>query len=183
MRIRVLALTFTCFVFPATPQRIITTVAGADWYLTADGRQARDVPLSTEVLRLAVDAQGNTYIPDVLNQVVFRVGRDGITRIVAGNGIGGYSGDDGPATSASLNFPTGVALDANGNLYIADAGNFRVRKVAADGTISTFAGNGVFTYGGDGGPALAASFGILASLSFDGGGNLLVCDSSNNRVR
>ncbi|MEO8595861.1 MAG: hypothetical protein ABI759_21250 [Candidatus Solibacter sp.] len=91
---------------------------------------------------MASDAQGNIYFPDADNALVFKVDRLGILTVVAGNGIAGYSGDNGTATSASLNNPLGVAVDRAGNLYIADNNNNRIRKVT-DGVITTFAGNGL----------------------------------------
>src|SRR5580658_9227434 len=80
-------------------------------------------------------------------------GAQGTIQTFAGNGSTGFAGDGGPATSAALNYPKGVALDTAGNLYIADIDNSRVRKVTAAGIISTVAGNGFFGYSGDGGPA------------------------------
>src|SRR5439155_453349 len=90
----------------------------------------------------------------------------------AGDGINTFAGDGGAATSASLNGPNGVALDAGGNLYIADYGNNRIRKVtAATGIITTVAGNGVFGFGGDGGAAISASLSGPASVALDASGN------------
>jgi sugar lactone lactonase YvrE len=103
---------------------------------------------------------------------------------VAGTGKAGYSGDGGPATQAMLNTPFGIALDAAGNLYISDTNNYRVRKVAPDGTITTVAGTGQAGYSGDGGPATEARLnGFLGGLTVDGAGNLFVTDTRNNRVR
>jgi hypothetical protein len=103
---------------------------------------------------------------------------------VAGTGRAGYSGDGGPATQAVLNTPLGITLDAAGNLFIADANNYRVRKVAPDGIITTVAGTGKAGYSGDGGPATEAQLnGFLGGVTVDGAGNLFVTDTFNHRVR
>ena len=102
---------------------------------------------------------------------------------MAGNGTAGYSGDGGDATSASLNFPWGVALDGSGNLYIADRVNHRVRKVSPSGTISTVVGNGSAGYSGDGGAATSASLNSPYGLAFDGSGNLYIADRLNQVIR
>jgi streptogramin lyase len=95
-----------------------------------------------------------------------------------------YNGDGGPATSATLTVPSGVAVDGSGNLYIADTGNFRIRKVSADtGVITTVAGNGNAGYSGDGGPATSASLSFPFGVAVDGSGNLYIADSYNNRIR
>ena len=107
---------------------------------------------------LAVDSSGNLYIADAANQRIRKVSANGIITTVAGNGIAGYSGDGGPATSAALQItsfgqsPSGVVVDTSGNLYIADTWNSRVRKVSLSGTITTVAGTGGAGYSGDGGP-------------------------------
>ena len=99
--------------------------------------------------------------------------------------VGGYRGDGGPATSAQLNYPDGVALDKGGNLYIADSSNFVIRKVTAGGTITTVAGNHSLGegYGGDGGPATSAQIGDVYGIALDGAGNLYIADTENNAVR
>jgi sugar lactone lactonase YvrE len=106
----------------------------------------------------------------------------GVISTIAGNGVYGFSGDGGPALNASMYMPNGVAVDAAGNIYIADQYNYRVRKVALDGTISTFVGNGLNGYSGDGGPASSASLSYLLALAIDSNGNLYVADQ-NNYVR
>ena len=107
--------------------------------------------------KIALDAQGNLYLADTNNNRIRKVDVNGIITTVAGNGLYGFSGDDGPATSAKLRWPTDVAVDSDGNLYIADTFNDCVRKVDTNGTITTFVGQGgVRGYGGDGGaPARA----------------------------
>jgi trimeric autotransporter adhesin len=98
---------------------------------------------------IAVDKSGNLYIADTLNNVVREVDSNGAISTVAGNGKAKYAGDHGQATSASLNHPVGVAVDATGNLYISDEGNFVIRKVSTDRVITTVAGNGTSGYSGD----------------------------------
>ncbi len=125
---------------------------------------------------------GHIYIADTGNQRIRELLPNGIIITVAGNGGQGPGGDGGPATAAQLNLPTGVTLDAAGNIYIADQGNNRVRMVTPDGTISTFAGSA--SYGlGDGGSATAAALNAPASVAVDPAGNVYVADSGNNRVR
>jgi hypothetical protein len=123
---------------------------------------------------VAVDTAGNLYIGEFMNQRVRKVAADGIITTVAGTGVAGFSGDGGPATGATLNEPFRVALDKAGNLYISDFGNFRVRKVALDGTITTIAGNGNASSGGDGGPAVSASVDSPEDLVLDSAGNLFI---------
>jgi sugar lactone lactonase YvrE len=102
---------------------------------------------------------------------------------VAGTGSAGYSGDNGPATQALLNGPWGLALDAAGNLFIADVYNYRIRKVSTDGTITTVAGTGKPGFSGDNGKATDAQLKFLGSVVVDGAGNLFIADFSNHRVR
>jgi len=100
---------------------------------------------------VAVDYAGNIYIADRDNERIRKVNTSGIISTIAGNGTIGYSGDGGAATNASLNNPTGLLVDAAGNIYIADYFNSRIRKVNTNGVISTVAGNGLGSYSGDGG--------------------------------
>src|SRR5262249_3762617 len=124
------------------PQGIITTIAGNGTIgYTGDGGPAINASFS-DLYGLAVDRNGNIYICDEGNSVIRKVDAAGIITTVAGNGTAGFSGDGGPATSASLNFPYAVLPDTNGNFYIGDFSNNRVRKVSANQIIRTFAGNG-----------------------------------------
>ena len=132
---------------------------------------------------LAVDASGSVFVSDSGNGVIRKIGTDGVIRIVAGNGQIGYQGDGGPATGASFRVPRGLAVDAGGNLYIADSFNARIRKVGTDGQISTFAGTGRFARSGDGGPATEANIGFVHGLAFDANGNLYFSDTYNHCIR
>ncbi|MCZ6489067.1 MAG: SMP-30/gluconolactonase/LRE family protein, partial [Acidobacteria bacterium] len=162
---------------------IITTVAGnGDFFLIFDD----PVPAtSSEVdpLGLAIDAAGNLYIADNFNELVRKVDTGGIISTVAGDGFFGFSGDGGPATSASLNEPTDVAVDAAGNLYITDNFNERVRMVDTDGIISTVAGDGFSGFFGDGGSATSASLASPTGVAVDGAGNLYIAGSESDRIR
>ncbi|MCG6895290.1 MAG: hypothetical protein LJE65_16940, partial [Desulfobacteraceae bacterium] len=123
---------------------------------------------------VAVDATGNVFIADYYNNRIRKVDPDGIITTVAGNGSYGFSGDGGPAVDASLAGPIGVDVDPAGNLYIADNGNNRIRKVDPDGVITTVAGSGNRDCGGDGGPALEASLASPRKISVDAEGNIFV---------
>jgi uncharacterized protein (TIGR03437 family) len=132
---------------------------------------------------LRFDAAGNLYIADTGANVIRRMTPTGIVTTVAGNGAAGFSGDGGPATAASLNGPEGMALDRAGNLYIADTFNHRVRVVAADGTISTFAGTGFPGSLGDGGPAGAAQMILPTDVAVDAVGAVYIADLGNSLIR
>ena len=131
---------------------------------------------------ITVDAEGNLYIADTGNNVIREVSGGTITTI-AGTGAAGFSGDGGPATSAKLNAPYGVALDASGNLYIPDSANNRVRVVNTSGTISTYAGNGTPAYLGDGGAATSAELYSPLGVACDPAGNVYIADARNYVVR
>jgi len=132
---------------------------------------------------LAVDAAGNLFIADYINNVIRKVSPAGIITTVAGNGTRGYSGDNGLATAATLNSPSGIAVDAAGNLFIADFLNQVIREVSPAGIITTVAGNGAFGYSGDGGAATAAQLFEPTAVAIGATGNLFIVDSSNNVIR
>ena len=132
---------------------------------------------------LLTDDKGNIYIADRENHVVRKVDPKGIITTIAGNGTAGFSGDGGPAVKASFHFPSGLALDSKGNLYISDRSNNRVRVVTPKGIVNTYAGNGEEGYGGDSGPALKARIDRPFGLAIDKKDNLYIADRRNNRVR
>ena len=132
---------------------------------------------------LAVDASGNVYVTDNNNQRVRRIDPTGIISTFAGTGRSGFSGDGGPAVQAQLNYPAGLAVDASGNLYVADRRNQRVRRIDAAGVITTFAGTGEEGFSGDGGPAAQARLDRPAAVAVDASGNVYVADAGNRRVR
>ena len=132
---------------------------------------------------MAFDRAGNLYIADTNNNVIRKIGTNGIISTVAGDGTASYLGDNGPATVAELNAPQGVAVDSAGNIYIADTGNQRIRKVTTDGNINTVAGNGVAGYSGDGGAATGATFNSPQSIKVDAAGNMYIADTVNNAIR
>ncbi len=134
---------------------------------------------------MAADTSGNVYVLEEYNNVVRRIDRlTSIVTTVVGNGGGGFSGDGGPATDAHLERPAGLCLDKAGNIYIADKGNGRIRKVdAATGIINTIAGTGITGYSGDGGAAIGAKLSGPRSVSTDNSGNIYIADYGNNRIR
>jgi len=161
---------------------VITTVAGnGTAAYSGDGAAATNASLSGP-RGVAVDAAGNLFIADFFNHCIRKVGTNGVITTVAGNGSGGYSGDNGAATNASLYYPVGVAVDATGNLFIADSLNYRIRKVATNGIITTVAGDGSGGYGGDNAAATAASL-YAGGVTVDGIGNLFISDNGNSRIR
>jgi len=160
----------------------ISTVAGNGKYsYSGDSGQATSAQLNTPQA-VAADSSGNLYIADTVNNVVRKVTAAGVISTIAGNGTAGSGGDGGAATSAQLHSPQGIAVDANGGIYIADTQNARVRKIT-NGTINTVAGSGTAGFGGDSGAATSAQLNIPAGLAVDGAGNLYIADFSNNRVR
>jgi uncharacterized protein (TIGR03437 family) len=164
---------------------IITTYAGnGSPGFSGDGGQATAAKLHTP-LGVAIDKSGNLYIADADNNCIRRVSLDGIIVTVAGNGNrAGFAGDGGAAASALLNIPSDVAVDSSGNLFIADAGNNRVRRV--DGTsriISTIAGGDDNGFSGDGGPATDSLLNHPWGMMVDTTGDVYVADMVNNRIR
>ncbi len=165
------------------PGGIIRTVAGTDWTFTIPGGLARNAPLGS-VYGMTLDASGNLYVADFDNSDVVKVATNGTAVTVAGNGLQSFSGEGGLAVNASLSSPESVAVDAAGNIYIADTFNNRIRKVsAADGTITTIAGTGGDGFAGDGGAAVNALLSAPRALALDASGNVYFYDSGNARIR
>ena len=164
---------------------ITTLVGGPSPGSYGDGGPATNASLNLPY-GVAVDATGNVYIADATGSRIRKIDTNGIINTVAGNGTQGFSGDGGVATNANLNQPYGVAVDPAGNVYIADNGNKRVRKVDTNGVITTVAGTGGTGYSGDGGAATSATIGIDSGVAVDASGNLYICCNSiptNYRVR
>jgi len=162
----------------------ITTIAGS-------GAEDDEGKLATEAFLtsprgVAVDDDGNVYIADTENHRIRKVDAEsGVITTIAGTGEEGYGGDEGPATEAKLNWPTGVAVDDAGNVYIADRNNERIRRVNPEGIITTFAGTGEWGYDSDedGGPATEALLNWPADVALDEDGELYIADEYNNRIR
>ena len=170
-------------VFKMSVAGIITAVVGNGTNgFSGDGGPAASAELNFPQ-GMAVDAAGNLFIADTHNNRIRKVSPGGAISTVAGSAKFGFSGDGGPATSAELNGPTGVAVDSSGNLFIADTANNRIRKVSAGGIITTTAGNGTFGFSGDGGPASSAEVGGPSGVALDAAGNLFFADTLNNRIR
>lgn len=160
---------------------IISTVAGNGTAGFSGDGTATSVSLNFPAC-VALDTSGSLFIADLANNRIRKVSASSITT-VAGKAAPGFSGDGGPATSANLANPQGVALDAAGNFYIADTFNHRIRKVDTGGTISTVAGNGTTNFMGDGGLATNAALNQPWSICTDNSGNLFIADYYHNRIR
>jgi len=166
-----------------TPGGIISTFAGTGVFgANGDGGLASFASFS-DVMGLAVDGSGNVYIVDSGNRRIRKVAPNGIITTVVGTGTQSFSGDGGPATAATLNRPTAVVVDPSGNLYFTDSSNQRIRRVSADGTITTIAGNGLDGFSGDGNLATLAGMSFPLGLARDQSGNLYFADANNNRIR
>jgi hypothetical protein len=178
-----LVLTFSSCLIAQGQSYNISTIAGdSSVGYSGDGGPATIAELN-EPWGVAIDKAGNVYIADDHNFRIRKVSPGGVISTFAGNGTAGFSGDGGQASAAELNYPTGVAIDTAGNLYIADENNNRIRKVNASGVISTYAGTGAVGFGGDGGQATNAKFNVPAGVAIDRLGNLYVADFYNYRVR
>ena len=162
---------------------IISTIAGTGVPgFSGDGGLATAATIHTPG-GVFVDAAGNVYFADGLNNRVRKVNTSGIISTIAGNGTPGYSSDGISATTSELNNPIGVAVDAAGNVYICDQQNHRVRKVNTSGIISTIAGNGVIGYTGDGGLATGAQVSYPNYVTLDATGNIYITDNGNHCIR
>jgi sugar lactone lactonase YvrE len=166
----------------------ITTVAGSNapgtstsYGFSGDGGPATSAQLY-QPRAIAFDSDGNAYIADGLNHRIRRIDPAGTITTVAGVGTAGYAGDNGPALKAQMNTPHGVAVDAAGNLYIADSSNHRIRRVDKDGIITTVVGTGKAGATGEGGPATQALIKHPKTMLVDGAGNLWFADTGNNRI-
>ena len=160
---------------------IITTIAGKDVY-NGDNISASTAKINLP-RNMAMDKNDNLYIAEQNSNRIRKIDSNGIITTVAGTGEAGYSGDGGAATSAKINAPRGVAVDNAGNIYISDRSNNRIRKVDADGIITTYAGNGESGYSGDDGAATSAKINFPYSLATDSNGNLYISDAYNHIIR
>lgn len=168
---------------------VITTVAGngVQGVSSGDGGPATSAGIGGPA-GVAVDATGNLYIADSFNSRIRKVNTSGIISTYAGGGSPTGIGDGGPATSGTLfligsQAHSGIALDSAGNLYIADSGHGRIRKVDTGGIITTVAGNGTTGFSGDGGAAISAQLNTPSGVAVDSAGNLYICDQGNGRIR
>jgi sugar lactone lactonase YvrE len=165
------------------PDGVVTTVAGTgEPGFSGDGGPATSAQLNNPSSGLALDEEGNLFVADLFNSRIRRIATDGTITTVAG-GDPPELGDGGQATAATLTLPGGVAVDADGNLIIADHEGNRIRKVDGEGVITTIAGTGEAAFGGDGGPAVKARLNNLADVSIDAMGNIYVPDRDNQRIR
>ena len=161
----------------------ISTIAGTGQFGFQGDNGAAVQGIISDVHGISGAPNATVYISDTHNARVRQIIPAGNIYTIAGNGVVGYAGDGGPATSAQLSQPSGVAVDSAGNIYIADYGNYTVRKVDTKGNISTVAGVGAWGYSGDGGPANKAALASPSGLAFDSAGNLYISDVGNLNIR
>lgn len=165
-----------------SPGEVVTAAGSGEWKVVQDGPAlSAGLYLPTSV---ALDGSGNMYIADSLHNRIRKVDTAQNIATIAGTGAASYTGDGGPAASATLNTPSGVAVDGAGNIFIADTGNNVIREIVqSTGMIRTVAGNGTQGNTGDGGPATSAELNQPLGISVDPGGNLYIADTGNNRIR
>jgi sugar lactone lactonase YvrE len=132
---------------------------------------------------VATDKDDNLYVLSRGHSKIFKVGNNGIAQRIVGTGEQGFEGDGGPAIDAKISFSNHLVVDPKGNIFIADTGNNRIRRVSPDGIITTIAGTGEMGFGGDGGLAVEAQFAYPVAIAIDGQGNLYIADFNNHRIR
>ena len=183
MKIHCLIILIFLLLFSRSQAQIISTCAGnGSFSYSGDNAPATSAAIG-EPYGVASDYFGNLYIADVGHSVIRKINNAGIITTIAGTGVAGFSGDNGPATAAQLYGPSGIAVDLLGNLFIADENN-RIRKVnMSTGIITTVAGNGTIGYSGDNGPATAAELSVIMNVAVDSWGNIYIGDGGNNVVR
>ena len=178
----------TATLFSNAPPLIVNTIAGTGTNsFSGDGGLATSARLNNPQ-GVAIDNNGNIYIADTINHRIRKIETSGVITTIAGSGgrgvgNGAFGGDGGLATSATLNLPSGVAVDNNGNIYIADSGNHRIRKIDTSGVIATIAGTGTNSFSGDTGLATSASLNIPQGVAVDNDGNIYIADNNNHRIR
>jgi uncharacterized protein (TIGR03437 family) len=165
------------------PSFTITTIAGTGAKGSSGSGGLATAATLNDPRGIVTDPAGNVYFCDRLNHVVQKIDTKGILTTIAGTGAPGYNGDNIPGAQAQLDQPWRVTIDPAGNLYIADAGNDRIRKLAPNGIITTVAGSGQPGYSGDGGPATSATLRIPEQAELDVYGNMYIADSGNNVIR
>ncbi|HEY3128875.1 MAG TPA: hypothetical protein VGL91_05415 [Acidobacteriota bacterium] len=173
----------SCVIRKISSSGTISTVVGnGNCGFSGDGGLASAAMLNSP-FGVAVDLAGNIYIADTDNHRIRKVSTSGTITTIAGTGAGGFSGDGSLAVSANLFFPTSVALDSAQNIYVADNGNLRIRKIDASGVVSTVAGSGQFGYSGDGGSPIAARLANPIAVAVDGSGNVYFSDDTAYVIR
>ncbi|ONH59205.1 hypothetical protein CcI49_17185 [Frankia sp. CcI49] len=165
-----------------TSEGLFNVAGNGSGGFSGDGDRATEATLNTPS-GIAVGPDGAVYIAGSGNHRIRKVDPSGKVSTVAGTGIGGFSGDDGPATKVMLNYPLGVAVGPGGAVYIADSGNEQVRKVDLSGRISTIAGTDGEGFSGDDGPATEATLNYPHGVAVSGDGAVYIADTGNDRVR
>ena len=163
-------------------------IAGTGLIRKVDTSGNISTPFQASAAGMTFDSAGNLYYTDRNGNAIHKLTPGGVSTLLAGGGSVGVSGDGGPATQATVYFPSGIAVDPAGNIYFVDKGNNRVRKIDTKGIITTYAGTGKAGFSGDGGPATSAQLGLnltaaYQGLALDSAGNLYIADPRNNRIR
>jgi sugar lactone lactonase YvrE len=168
-----------------TPEGIIRTIMGTG--RTKGHDLNLDLPAAETDLSsaygIATDQEDNLYVLSRGHSKIFKLGDDGIARRIVGSGQRGFAGDEGSALKAMVDNPNHLVVDGEGNLFIADTGNHRIRKVSTDGIITTIGGTGAVGFSGDGGPAGEAQLAAPSAIAIDESGNLFIADFHNHRIR